>query len=102
MHDAYVVVILRVNRMVQPVWKGAIFAEVLRLFLKNKQSTTMKYCIETRYQWRSREGLTWTKWFSNSSNTFDSIEEAKSVIKTQPKEINKLKYEYRVVEIMPQ
>lgn len=59
----------------------------------------MVYRIETRYQYKSMyEGLTWTKWFIPFfSKRYETEEEARESIKKAPKEINKSKYQYRII-----
>lgn len=55
--------------------------------------------VETRYQWLSKDGIVWTKWF-NDYTPYKTEEECLEVIKKY-KEISskqKLKHEYRVAD----
>lgn len=53
--------------------------------------------VECRYEWYSKSGVTWTKWFD--SNHFNEIGEAENFIKENKKYSNKskkYKREYRI------
>lgn len=59
------------------------------------------FIIERRYQWLSRDGVTWTKWFKFKKLECDKKEAEKQLKEWQKtKEANKkLLGEYRLVEL---
>lgn len=60
-----------------------------------------KYCIESRYEMWTKDGIQWTNWFMIITDTptedVSSLEDRISIYKKQDKESKqKLKHEYRV------
>lgn len=53
--------------------------------------------VEERYETYTPNGKEFTKWFKQIYK-FESEEQAMAHIKSQPKVINKLKHEYRIID----